>query len=78
MKYPILSFGVYMGLVWLWAALLLMSRIVCSCLLKNKCGVSFTGTCWLLGGAWFQCRSGECCVNSFLLMFPGVWSSLMF
>ena len=31
-----------------------------------------------LGGAWFQCRSGEFSMNSFLLMFPGVWSSLIF
>ena len=21
--------------------------------------VSFTGSCWLLGGAWFQCRCGD-------------------
>ena len=25
-------------------------------LLENYRGTSFTGTCWLLGGAWFQCR----------------------
>ena len=27
-------------------------------LLENFHGVSFSGTYWLLGGAWFQCRSG--------------------
>ena len=27
-------------------------------LLENLCGVSCSGTCWLLGGAWFQCRFG--------------------
>ena len=25
-------------------------------LLENYCGMSCTGTCWLLSGAWFQCR----------------------
>ena len=37
-----------------------------------------TGICWLLGGAWFQCRYGDFGVSSCLLMFPGVRSSLMF
>ena len=27
-------------------------------LLENLCGVSCSGACWLLGGAWFQCRYG--------------------
>ena len=27
-------------------------------LLENLCGMSCSGTCWLLGGAWFQCRYG--------------------
>ena len=27
-------------------------------LLENLCGMSFPGTCWPLGGAWFQCRYG--------------------
>ena len=25
-------------------------------LLENVLGLSFSGTCWPLGGAWFQCR----------------------
>ena len=25
-------------------------------LLENLHGMSCSGTCWLLGGAWFQCR----------------------
>ena len=25
-------------------------------LLENEHDMSFSGTCWLLGGAWFQCR----------------------
>ena len=29
-----------------------------SVLLENLCGMSCSGTCWPLGGAWFQCRYG--------------------
>ena len=27
-------------------------------LLENLCGMSYSGTCWPLDGAWFQCRYG--------------------
>ena len=27
-------------------------------LLKNLCGMTCSGTYWLLGGGWFQCRYG--------------------
>ena len=27
-------------------------------LLENLCGMSCSGTCWPLGGAWFQCSYG--------------------
>ena len=27
-------------------------------LLENLCGMYCSGTCWLLSGAWFQCRYG--------------------
>ena len=27
-------------------------------LLENLCGMSCSGTCWPLGGAWFHCRYG--------------------
>ena len=27
-------------------------------LLENLHGMSFSGTCWPLGGAWFLCRYG--------------------
>ena len=46
-------------------------------LLENLCGVSCSGTCWLLGGAWFQCTYGGFWVSSCLLIVPGVRSSLM-
>ena len=47
-------------------------------LLKNYRGVSCTGTCLLLRGAWFQCRYGNFLVGSCLLIFRRVRSSLMF
>ena len=47
-------------------------------LLENLCGMSCSGTCWLLSGAWFQCRYGGFWMSSYRLMFPGVRSSLVF
>ena len=44
-------------------------------LLENLHGMSCSGTCWLLGGAWFQWRL---LMSSYRLMFPGVRSSLVF
>ena len=46
-------------------------------LLENLCGMSCSGTCWLLGGAWFQYRYGGFWMSSYRLMFPGVRSSLV-
>ena len=40
--------------------------------------MSCSGTCWLLGRTWFQCRYGGFWMSSCLLMFPGIRSSLMF
>ena len=40
--------------------------------------MSCSGTCWLMGGAWFQCRYGGFWMSSYRLMFPGVRSSLVF
>ena len=47
-------------------------------LLKNYHGMSCSGTCWLWGGAWFQCRYGGFWLSSCRLMFPGVKSFLVF
>ena len=47
-------------------------------LLENLPGMSCSGTCWPLGGAWFQCRYGGFWMSSSRLMFPGVRSFLMF
>ena len=46
-------------------------------LLENSHDMSCSGTSWLLGGAWFQCRYGSFWMSSCLLIFPGVRSSLM-
>ena len=45
-------------------------------LLENLCGMSFSGTCWPLGGAGFSAGGFWMC--SCQLMFPGVRRSLLF
>ena len=40
--------------------------------LENLCGMSCSGTYWLLGGGWFQCRYGGFWMVSYYLMFPVV------
>ena len=45
---------------------------------ENLCGMSCSGTCRPLGGAWFQCRYGGFWMSSYRLIIPGVRSSLVF
>ena len=47
-------------------------------LLENLCGMSCSGTCWLLGGPWFQCRYGGFWMKFCQLMVLVVRSFLMF
>ena len=47
-------------------------------LLKNLHGMSWSGTYWLLGGGWFQCRYEGFWMISYYLMFPVVRSFLVF
>ena len=47
-------------------------------LLKNLHGMTCSGTYWLLGGGWFQCRYGGFWMVSYYLMFSVVRSSLVF
>ena len=47
-------------------------------LLDNLRDMFCSGPCWLLDGAWFQCRYGGFWVNSYQLIFTGVRSSLVF
>ena len=49
-----------------------------SALVENLCGMSCSGTYWLLGGGWFQCRYGGFWMISYYLIFPVVRSSLVF
>ena len=47
-------------------------------LLENLHGMSCSGTYWLLGGGWFQCRYGVFWMISHSLMFPVVRGFLVF
>ena len=47
-------------------------------LLENLCGMSCSGTYWLLGGGRFQCTYGGFWMSSCRLMFPRVSSFLVF
>ena len=47
-------------------------------LLENFHGMSCSGTYWLLGGGWFQCRYGGFSMVSYYLMFRVVRSFLVF
>ena len=47
-------------------------------LLKNVCGMSFSGAYWLLGGGLFWCRYGRFWMVSYYLMFHIFRSFLVF
>ena len=36
---------------------------------ENLCRMSYSGTCWILGGAWFHCRYVGFWMSSYQLMF---------
>ena len=46
--------------------------------LENLGGTSCSGTSWLSGGGWFQCRYGGFWMICYYLLFPAVRSSLVF
>ena len=58
------AFGVALG------SLYIKAQVYVPVLLDNLCGMSCSGTCWLLSGAWFQCRYGGFWMSSYRLMFP--------
>ena len=64
MNCPVVSFEVSMGLVTL-GSLYIKAHFYVPMLLESLRGMSCSETCWLLGGAWFQCRYG------------GFWMSLV-
>jgi len=70
--WDVYGFGVTLGILYIEA------QGYVPVLLENLCGVSFSGSCWLLGGAWFQYRCGGFLMSSYRLMFPGVRNSLVF
>ena len=66
------GFGVTLG------SLYFNSRGYVPVLLENWLGMSCSETCWLLGGAWFQCRYGGFWMSFCWLMVPGVRRFLVF
>ena len=54
------------------------AQIYVPALLENLRGMSCSGTYWLLGGGWFQCRYGGFWMISYYLMFCVVRSFLVF
>ena len=53
------GFGVTLG------SLYIKAQGYVPALLENFCGMSCSGTCWLLGGTWFQCRYGGFWMSSY-------------
>ena len=56
MKCPVMSYEMSMGLY--IEDLYIEAQGCVPVLLENLRGMSCSGTCWPLGGAWFQCRYG--------------------
>ena len=60
------------------SSLYIEAQVYVPVLLENLHDMSCSGTCWLLVGAWFQCRFGGFWMSSCQLMFPGVRRFLEF
>ena len=58
MKSPVVSFEMSMGFGVTLGSLYIEAQSYVPVLLENLHGMSCSGTCWPLGGAWFQCRYG--------------------
>ena len=58
MKCPVMSYE--MSMVWgvTLGSLYIEAQGCVPVLLENLPGMSCSGTCWPLGGTWFQCRYG--------------------
>ena len=57
MKCPVMSYEMS-GFVVTLGSLYIGAQGCVPVLLENLCGMSCSGTCWSLGGAWFQCKYG--------------------
>ena len=71
-SFEMCGFGVLLG------SLYIKAQGYVPVLLENLHGMSCSGACWILSGAWCQCRYGNFWMSSYKLMFPGVRSSLAF
>ena len=58
MKSPVVSFEMSMGFGVTLASLCIEAQGYVPVFLENLRGMSCSGTCWSLGGAWFHCRYG--------------------
>ena len=78
MKYPVMSYEMSVGLVWLWVACILKLRAM----FLNCWRISLVCLALELFGSWvelgFQCRYGGFWMSSCWLMFPGIRSFLVF
>ena len=62
---PSSEFGDVYGFVVTLASLHIDAQGYVPALLKNLRDRSFSGTCWLLGDAWLQCRNGGFWMSSY-------------
>ena len=72
LSFEVCGFGVTLG------SLYIKAQGYVPALLENLHGMSCSETCWLLGGAWFQCRHRGFWMSSYRLIFPGVRIFLVF
>ena len=59
MKCPVMSFEMVSGFAVTLGSLCIKAQGYVPVLLENLCGMSFSETCWPLGGTLFQCRYGD-------------------
>ena len=58
MKCPVMSYEMSVVFGVTLSCLYIEAQGCVPVLLENLRGMSCSGTCWSLGGAWFQCRYG--------------------
>ena len=58
MKCPVMSYEISMVFGVTFGSLYIGAQGCVPVLLEKLHGMSYSGTCWPLGGAWFQCRYG--------------------
>ena len=58
MKCPVMSYEMSVVLGYVLGSLYIEAQSCVPMLLENLHGMSCSGTCWPLGGPWFQCKYG--------------------